>query len=148
MINESMIELRAENCKLNRAKAEFGAIKRQYISEYRSHTIRAKAQIDNLEYKKKELLAEMGFVEVTNVAVYFQSPENLHSLQADTSKVRFDYGEPSSKTKKSNLKKSSMFNPKVELHSEKTEFVFRKFYLLNDSKVFDIAIRIVIADTH
>ena len=62
--------------------------------------------------------------------------------------MKYEYGEPSSKTKKSNLKRSSMFNPTMELHSEKTEFVFRKFYLTDESKVFDIAIRMVLADSH
>ena len=56
-INESLIELRVENSKLQKAKIEFGQIKRQYIYEYRSHTIRAKNELDMLESKKKSLLA-------------------------------------------------------------------------------------------
>ena len=86
-----------------------------------------------MEYKKKELLADLGFVEVTNVGAYFQSPESLQNFHQNQSKMKLDYGEPSSKTKKSNLKKSSMFNTTIELHSEKTEFVFRKFYSMNSS---------------
>ena len=53
------------------AKYQFGAIKRQYNGEYRTYTIRAKAQIDGLEQKKRELMAEMGFVELNKIGAYF-----------------------------------------------------------------------------
>ena len=47
--------------------------------------------------------------------------------------------------KKSNLKKSSIFNPTQELLCEKTDFVFRKYYsAIDPSKTLDIAIRMVI----
>ena len=58
---------------------EFGAIKREYIREYRQSTIRKKDEIDQLESQKKFLLHELDLVEVPSVAMYFETQEMMEN---------------------------------------------------------------------